>query len=298
MNKVCVFGCIFLSFLGAINGEDFDKRNLSQENISQEKSEYISEKTYENLCDFVYTKDKKLNPRRVFEGSIIFVALKQINNFFVKVHPLIEHRYVLITYNLDYSSPGKQKAYLDDPKIIAWFGSQPSSKHPKFHMIPLGVMDPSVGKIQKGLDKSCEKKNLLCLNFTIGTYKSERQPLAEYFFKKPYCVKMGRKKQKDYLQDLKESKFVLSPRGFGIDCFRTWETLVMGSYPIVRTSVLDPLYKDLPVVIVESWDQINKPFLEQKYEEMSQKTYDMKILYTTYWKEYILELLRTEGIYR
>jgi len=52
--------------------------------------------------------------------------------------------------------------------------------------------------------------------------------------------------------------FEVSPRGNGLDCFRTWEALLLGTIPIVRTSTLDPLFEDeaLPVVIVREWAEI------------------------------------------
>ncbi len=52
--------------------------------------------------------------------------------------------------------------------------------------------------------------------------------------------------------------FEVSPRGNGLDCFRTWEALLLGTIPIVRASTLDPLYEDeaLPVVIVREWTEV------------------------------------------
>jgi hypothetical protein len=46
---------------------------------------------------------------------------------------------------------------------------------------------------------------------------------------------------------------VLSARGNGLDCHRTWELLLLGSIVITRTSPLDPLFEDLPVAIVKDW---------------------------------------------
>jgi len=48
-------------------------------------------------------------------------------------------------------------------------------------------------------------------------------------------------------------QFVISPHGNGLDCHRTWEIIYMGAIAIVKSSSLDPLYKDLPVVIVQDW---------------------------------------------
>jgi hypothetical protein len=55
-----------------------------------------------------------------------------------------------------------------------------------------------------------------------------------------------------------EFAFEVSPRGKGLDCFRTWESLFLGTIPIVKTSTLDPLYIDegFPVVIVESYREV------------------------------------------
>lgn len=57
----------------------------------------------------------------------------------------------------------------------------------------------------------------------------------------------------------REFAFEVSPRGKGLDCFRTWEALALGVIPIVRRSTLDPLYEDegFPVVIVESFAEIS-----------------------------------------
>lgn len=52
--------------------------------------------------------------------------------------------------------------------------------------------------------------------------------------------------------------FSISPHGNGLDCHRTWEDLVLGCIVIVKTSVLDVLYKDLPVVIVNDWSEITQ----------------------------------------
>jgi hypothetical protein len=55
--------------------------------------------------------------------------------------------------------------------------------------------------------------------------------------------------------------FVLSPHGMGLDCHRTWEALTFGHIVIVPSSSLDPLYVDLPVVAIKSWDEITSDAL-------------------------------------
>lgn len=55
----------------------------------------------------------------------------------------------------------------------------------------------------------------------------------------------------DYLLALGDAKFVLSPPGAGIDCYRTWESLIMGAVPIVVNNSLLSLYDDMPVMIID-----------------------------------------------
>lgn len=47
--------------------------------------------------------------------------------------------------------------------------------------------------------------------------------------------------------------FVLSPQGNGIDTHRVYESLNLGSVPIVHTSPLDQLYRLFPIIIIQDW---------------------------------------------
>ena len=53
-----------------------------------------------------------------------------------------------------------------------------------------------------------------------------------------------------------EHAFVLSPFGRGRDCYRTWEAILMGAIPIVKTSPLDAAFEGFPVVLVENWSEV------------------------------------------
>ena len=86
--------------------------------------------------------------------------------------------------------------------------------------------------------------------------------------------------------------FSVSPHGNGLDCHRTWEDLLLGCIVIVKKSSLDDLYKDLPVVIVDSWDEITEQNLflwKKKFEQLLEnKTYKKK-LYNSYWIQKIFQ---------
>ena len=81
----------------------------------------------------------------------------------------------------------------------------------------------------------------------------------------------------DMTQSYNKYNFVLSPRGNGLDCHRTWELLLAGVIVITKTSSLDDMYinNNLPVVILTDWDELNnitKETLEYWYKIHNSKT--------------------------
>jgi hypothetical protein len=87
----------------------------------------------------------------------------------------------------------------------------------------------------------------------------ERRQAYELLKDNPACHFPARRlPQEECWRRHADFAFQVSPRGRGLDCFRTWESLFLGTIPIVRSSTLDPLYLDenLPVVIVESYREV------------------------------------------
>jgi hypothetical protein len=94
----------------------------------------------------------------------------------------------------------------------------------------------------------------------------------------------GKINQWKYYTYVGRSKFVLSPLGMGKDCYRTWEALYLGSIPIVINSTLNPIYQDLPVLIVNDYEELNLEFLQNVYNNMTKRTYDYRRLYKGFWQ--------------
>ena len=113
--------------------------------------------------------------------------------------------------------------------------------------------------------------------------KPERKKLRKRFVKEPYCKRGKRMEFEDYSRQTAESYFVLSPEGLGPDCYRTWEALLCGAIPIIKTSPLDPLFEGLPILIIKSWHAITETYLKEQYRKITSQTYDIKRLYCDYW---------------
>lgn len=187
---------------------------------------------------------------------------------------------------------------LDDNKIIAWFGQNNDTHfHSKFYPIPIGIADqhwphgnPHILNTVRSQIPSIRKNMLVYINFLNSTNRRIRDEVERIFSEKNFCYRGQRKSWHDYLIDIAQSKFVISPHGNGLDCHRTWEALLMGSIPIVKTSSLDSLYEDLPVVIIKEWQEVTEDFLNKKYEEMMLKSYKKEKIFAEYWINLILKM--------
>lgn len=258
---------------------------------------FIAPDTFRQFCKFVLDEDSAFNPEDVQQGDVLFIKAEFFDVFFSKYHPHIKHTYVLVSHDSDLSVPGKYKDYLEDEKIFVWFARNMDYYHSKLHPLPIGLANQmyehgNISMVQKCMDTFKDKKKnkkMLYLNFWIT--HPERQEVIKLFHNKSYCTSQNnphygwnKKTPEEHLKDLTYYKFVLSPRGNGLDCHRTWEALLMGCIPIVRTSSLDSLYENLPVLIVQAWEDVTEEFLKEKYKELKDnKSYNYEKLFAPYW---------------
>lgn len=240
-----------------------------------------------------------VDPSRVKPGDIVLVHSDYFELFFTQIHPHIKAPYILLSHADPAPAPGIYAPYLDDPKILAWFGHDPDGcTHPKFHGLAIGLASDfwphgNIDLIKKTRDQyaHAQRTTLAYLNISVNTYPTERGYVRDLFMKKPFCdVVKGRRSYEQYLYDLAHTKFVISPRGNGIDCHRTWEAIIMGAIPVVRHSTLDPLFEGLPVLLIDDWNSITEEFLEKAYTEIWSRRYNYGPLYFSYWREKILSV--------
>ncbi len=252
----------------------------------------ITSMTFQKCADFVIDREHKIDPKKVHEGDIIYVDAGSLNNFFSSIHPVISCRYILITHDNDRAIPGKFAYALEDHKIIKWYAQNVENySHPKLVPIPIGInyrkKIPENLSQAMALPQAAEKKYLLYMNFNIATYPRERRRVLFHFLPLPFCYSADFKAYSAFLGDVAASKFVLSPRGAGLDCFRTWEILYMGSIPVVRSSTIDSLFEGLPVLIVNSWEEVTEELLNRKYHELNCQNFKWEKLTEKYWQDLI-----------
>lgn len=88
-------------------------------------------------------------------------------------------------------------------------------------------------------------------------------------------------------KEMVKYKWIASPHGNGLDCHRTYEAIALGCIPIVKTSVLDYLYKNMPIIICKDWSELTLDFLNNKTKEALKKSRDTILL--DYWKKKITQ---------
>lgn len=255
---------------------------------------FITGDTFRAFCDHMYDETTTALPTHEIKyGQTIFVKGDMLKQFFTHKHPHIKTNYILVTHNSANSVPGIFGNFLDDPKILAWFGQNIDRNHPKLHAIPLGIENGHWPRgditVYETLKKKLplQKNKMLYLNVNVKTNPKERKPIIDFFKNSPFCYSSKNKTHKEFLEDLATSFFVASPKGKGVDCHRTWETLYCGSIPIVTHSSIDPLFAYLPVLIIDTWQQITQDYLENMYIKMMDQSYRMEMLYADYWFEKI-----------
>ncbi len=155
------------------------------------------------------------------------------------------------------------------------------------HGIPFGVKPGTEEGLSKGYTN--KKDKTLYVNFQMCT--SQRKAYIDYFNAAQLewvTLRQERIPSDQYINEMASHKFILCPDGNGPDCYRTWEALYLGSIPIVSHSKATSYFDDLPILFLNQNDgEISKEFLEEKYEEISSKEWNMEKITRGYWNNRI-----------
>ena len=122
-----------------------------------------------------------------------------------------------------------------------------------------GVPGDYLKEIEKGLPPLGQREISLLVAFSLHTNLKERSMALE-FARGISGVKIVTEPitPKQYRNLVLQSQFVLSPPGNGPDCHRTWEALYLGATPIVHRNSWPFLWHDIPVLVVDSWGEIDE----------------------------------------
>jgi tRNA A37 threonylcarbamoyladenosine synthetase subunit TsaC/SUA5/YrdC len=147
------------------------------------------------------------------------------------------------------------------------------------------------------MNENIEKTKLVYMNFNINTYPIERQYVFNLFHNKSWVsvgsIENTLEGRTQFLREIKSHDFVLCPRGNGLDTHRLWETLYMGSIPIVKRDIGNKEFEDLPICFIDHWEQINPEFLEKEKQRIQNNSWNMDRLKISYWIDKIQNYLHS-----
>lgn len=286
--------------------------NLSS--IQVDSSELVRSQNFIPKCDFWFSATS--NHRSLFQNSI--PVLQRSDTTFDYINPfdanrlteksivfckfdylpqLIQHiesskvrtPFVLMTGQSDYEITDELVEKVQSRISVRWCGCNCSTK--KAIPIPRGIADDfCIITMQKNFSQTTGEK-LLYVNHRVETYPSVREPLYKLFCNQKWAT-VSEPKPKgvvdEFTQELKQHKFMLCPRGNGIETHRMWEALYCGAIPIVIKHPTHRLVEGrLPVLFVEDYQEVNENLLETVWETFKHKTWDYSMMKCSWWINYL-----------
>ena len=93
--------------------------------------------------------------------------------------------------------------------------------------------------------------------------------------------------QFNFYHALSISKMCLCPWGNGIDTHRFWQSLYLGSIPIVRKNPAIKSFADTRSIFIDSWDEIN----DSSFLSRHPSSQDCSLAFFDYWKKLISDTI-------
>jgi hypothetical protein len=140
-------------------------------------------------------------------------------------------------------------------------------------------------------------RHLVLVSANTATAPKHREPLAAIATSHgnahitPLTLDYSLSGRETYLDEVANSDFVACPRGNGIDTHRLWETIYLGSIPIVlkQHMPVKGLDMHLPILVVDDWSRIlDAAFLRRCICRIRSKRYDYSSVSLKYWVDAIL----------
>lgn len=237
--------------------------------------------SYRSLCDFHYDEFEQSNfiDEKQFDGMKIFVKTDFVGQFEQSLLPFLKNKFYLYCHNGDLGAPSSL-GLLNHPLLIHCYSQNVSIKHKKLSSIPVGLANRhwphgNIETLKSIQDKQLKKTNLFYTNFSIETNREERQKCQSF-------VGSNRIKSlsfSEYLKNIAQSFFCVSPNGRGIDCHRNWESLYLKTVPIVTESININFYRSYPFLIIKDWSEFPNLNLSESLYKKLWENFDSNLLY-------------------
>ena len=170
--------------------------------------------------------------------------------------------------------------------VKKWYCTNPRIVDNKIVPIPIGILDKTADELTNRLIIAPEvkqhKTSVCWCNYTL-----ERADLKDFFHysNHNWCPVITELIPVDnYLRLINNSRFTLCPTGNGLDTYRIYEALYLNSIPIVLDNATTRQYNEVPVVRVPDLSVVTESVLDQIWEQIRIRTFDMSYITKSYWR--------------
>lgn len=290
-----------------INPIDFDDSLLD---------DFVSGETLKTACRSYYKPtafDSSVSLSDVNNDTVFCKTESALHEFFeiMRRNPHTQRR--VVTHNSDIEID-QRLASLRPVNVTKWYAVNSTFSDPLITPIPLGIANSHcviTTKIDdiKDMDTKRERKKLLYVNHRVSAvdgvtrYPVERTDLMNRFLAKESIGESwftigsncrnnteqqrggssSRSVIEAYLNEMISHKFVLCPRGNGLDTHRLWEALYSRTIPITRYEDGHRNFTKLPILFIKNWSEVTEEFLYKKYEEFLSREWDYSKIRASWW---------------
>lgn len=252
----------------------------------KEEKKWFKKKKYEAApeLDFLEVCQK---------AKIIFVYTHLLPYFKRYIAPRLNKPFVLITHNSDHGVTIEDVDLLNHPSLVYWYAQNCEFSHQKLRALPIGLANSQwgEGRLQEVFQAAhaCKKTKLLYVNFSASTHAG-RQSVIDVVSHVPGVTLGESVGFERYVDQMAEHRFCLCPRGNGIDTHRFWEAQYLNTIPIVLKRDWTAAYSNLPILLIDAWEDLLTMNLEQAHIHISNTHFDRSSLDLNSYREQLQKL--------
>lgn len=279
---------------------------------------------YAENCEALYQAKDSFS--KIKDGDILLVKNGLMFDYFIEELIDFIDAKIIVVVSSDPTIPNQIRSrkklcqLLEAGKIIHIFGRNLNTNYlPKnATQIPIGLRitsHPFDKDVIKHRPKKCEKFLKQLIQTLPPTNQRTTRLLCDAMKSHEYSPSPNIKSRNEILQTLKNNgvcdtltkrvpwpdfmrikgkrAFDVSPPGVGVDCYRTWESLLMGCIVLVQSSFLDPLFEGLPVIPITDWNTVTEENLQKWLNEYGDVLHNPSIrekLTHKYWMDKIYKV--------
>jgi len=282
---------------------------LKQENMCEFVSSHGLAKSCDNIVNPVQDPQTKkwTMPLEQFTnargGETMYFNGQCVSYFSENILMHLKKPIILVTGDYDNSVSDipsvDDDRILKSPYILKWVSQNCLRDHPKLMRIPIGMdyhSNQHLLEIESPIDQDLRLQQLrntgkpfyerlprCYTTFHFVLERGDRQEAYDNVPKNLVFYEPTKVSRTESWQRQLDYAFVLSPYGVGPDCHRTWEALTLGCIPIIKSCGLDPLFENLPVLLVKKWSDVTQELLDATIESFKTKTFQYEKLQLEYW---------------